>query len=141
MKLEFDMIVYHKDMHNGRTSAKIVGMRKEEIELEYIDYDDEITSGWYSIDSILLEKYKILPNFRLNNIPDDINECFSIIKTINYTECEFLYDDKEFYLVYNYTNNKWSCGLNSPKSFKLPKFENESATKVIKQFLKYLKEN
>jgi hypothetical protein len=59
MKLEIDMTVYHKDVYDGHEPLKVVGIRKDTVELEG-DYSGGTHAvcqkDWLSISGVLFEK-------------------------------------------------------------------------------------
>lgn len=59
MNLELGQLVYHKDIYNGREQMKIIGIRKDHVELEG-DYSggthNVCQSDWETIEGIMLER-------------------------------------------------------------------------------------
>lgn len=74
MKLKLDMTVYHQDVYDGREPLKVIGIKKDIVELEG-DYsggtNNVCQSDWLSISGVLFEKSteKINPlSINLENI-------------------------------------------------------------------------
>lgn len=56
-QLNFDMIVYHSEIYNGNEPLKVVGIRKNEVELkgDYSGVGLDNSSCWLSLNGVLIE--------------------------------------------------------------------------------------
>jgi len=55
--LQFDMIVYHETIYNGKEPLKVVGIRKSEVELygDYSGMGNGHGSSWLPLDGVTIE--------------------------------------------------------------------------------------
>jgi len=93
MKLELDMTVYHQDVYDGREPLKVVGIRRDTVELKG-DYSGGTHAvcqkEWLSISGVLFEKSEV----EKPNPPSSLNlETINGIEILNFLEEQI--DDNE----------------------------------------------
>lgn len=55
-QLQFDMVVYHTKVYNGNEKLKVVGIRKDQVELQgdYSGVGLDYSSCWLPLDGVLI---------------------------------------------------------------------------------------
>jgi len=127
MKLELGQKVYHTDLYQGREMMKVVGIRKNQVELEG-DYSGGIHNvcqkDWLSIDGILLEK-NTKPNITAETCP----KCNNFDKSHDPVDVEWICRDTDCRFSWKDSFNK------NHKRISKEDLEKEFTPDFIKEFM------